>query len=127
VRSDFGAAAVLRGVHCGLGAARINDDDVRLVRIAQHALPHDRVRDARIGADENQHVAQLEIGVGERRRIEAERLLVGDVAVAMHWRVLESQCSAPMPNFHKQPSNAIPRCKSGRCSGTPHSPAHADP
>ena len=28
-------------------------------------------------------------------------------AVAMHWRVLESQCRAPMPNLNRQPSRAI--------------------
>ena len=49
--------------------------------------------DAQVRADEHEHVGLLEVGVGVRRRVEAERLLVGDdrrghalprVAVAVH-------------------------------------------
>lgn len=63
----------------GLGGARIHDDDLGLAAIHHHALPHDGVGDAGVGADENEGVALLEIGVGEGRGVEAEGLFVGDV------------------------------------------------
>ena len=62
----------------GLGRARIDDDDRPAVRVLADALPHDRVRDAEVGADEHHHVRLLEVGVGVGRGVEAERLLVRD-------------------------------------------------
>ncbi len=41
------------------------------------ALPHDRMRDARIRADKDQHIGLFKILVRVRRRVEPERLLVG--------------------------------------------------
>ena len=63
----------------GLGGAGIDDDDLGLAAIHHDALPHDGVGDAGVGADENEGVALLEIGVGEGRGVEAEGLFVGDV------------------------------------------------
>ena len=39
---------VLRGGHRGFRFARIDHDDFRVVRIAQHALPHDGMGDAKV-------------------------------------------------------------------------------
>ena len=84
---------MLRRRHRRLGAARIDDDDFRLMGIHQHALPHDGMGDAQVGADEHDDVGLLEILVGVGRRVEAERLLVSRhgrghalarVAVPMH-------------------------------------------
>ena len=73
-----------------------------------HALPHDRVGDAEIRAEEDEHVALLEIRVGVGRRVEAKGLLCRRRDdVAMHWRVLPSQWIKPMPNFPERPRNAI--------------------
>ena len=49
-----------------------------LMRIAHHPLPEDRMGDAQIAADEHDDVRLFEVGVRVRRRVEAERLLVGD-------------------------------------------------
>ena len=69
---------VLRGLHGGLGEPRVDDDDGGVVGIAEHALPQDGVRDARVRADEHDDVRLLEVAVGVGRRVEPERLLVGD-------------------------------------------------
>ena len=69
---------MLRRRHRRFGRPRIDHDDLRLMRIAHHALPQDRVGDAEIAADEHDHVGLFEIGVGVGRRVEAKRLLVGD-------------------------------------------------
>ena len=69
---------VLRGLHGGLGEARIDDDDRGVAAVAQHALPQDGVRDARVGTDEDDDVRLFEVPVGVGRRVEPERLLVGD-------------------------------------------------
>ena len=69
---------MLRGGHRRFGRPRIDDDDLRPMRIAHHALPQDRMGDAQIAADEHDHVRLFEIGVGVRRGVEAERLLVRD-------------------------------------------------
>src|SRR5262249_40810672 len=62
-------------------------------RILAYALPHDGVRDAWIGTDEDEDVGLLEIGIRIRRRVESEGLLVRNdrrrhalarVAVAVH-------------------------------------------
>src|SRR5438105_7421758 len=70
---------MLRRVHRCLGAAWVENYNFGLVSISQDSLPHDRMGDAEIGADEDEHVRLLEIRVGERRRIEAKALLVGHV------------------------------------------------
>ena len=69
---------VLGGGHRRLGAPGIDDDDRRVVRVRRDAVPHDRVGHAEVGADEDDHVGRLEVGVGVGRRVEPERLLVGD-------------------------------------------------
>jgi hypothetical protein len=61
-----------------LGATWIEHDDARRVFVHHHALPHDGVRDGRIGPDKDQAVGVLEIGVGVGRRVEAERLFISD-------------------------------------------------
>lgn len=71
---------VQRRGHRGLGGARVEHDDFRRTAVAQHALPHDGMRHARVRADEDEDVRLLEVRVGERRRVEAESLLVGDGA-----------------------------------------------
>ena len=48
------------------------------MRIAHHALPQDRMGDAQVRADQDDAVGLLEVLVGVRRGVEAERLLVGD-------------------------------------------------
>ena len=63
---------VLCGCHRRLRLAWIHHDDLRIVRIAQHPLPHDRMRDAGIRANEDQDVALFEIRVSERRRVKTE-------------------------------------------------------
>ncbi len=70
---------VERGGDGGLGAARIEDNDLGGAAVGHHALPHDGVGDARVGTDEDEGVAFLEVGVGEGRGVEAEGLFVGDV------------------------------------------------
>ena len=69
---------VLGGGGCGFGGAGVDDDDLGGVRIAADPLPHDRVGNAEVRSDEHDHVRLLEVGVGVRRRVEAEGLLVGD-------------------------------------------------
>ena len=64
--------------HRSLSEARIDDDDLRLVFVPHDALPHDGMREAQVAADEDDRVGLLEIGVGVRRSVEAERLLVRD-------------------------------------------------
>ena len=71
---------VARCRHGRLGFARIHDDDFGLVRVEFDSLPHNRMGNARIGADEDQHIALLEISIGERRGIEAEGLFIGDMS-----------------------------------------------
>ena len=84
---------MLGGGHGRLGGSRVDDDDLGVVRVATDPLPHDRVGDAQVGADEDDDVGLLEVGVGVRRRVEAEGLFVGNdrgghalagVAVAVH-------------------------------------------
>ena len=70
---------VQRGGHRGFRAPGIDHDDGGRAAVAHHALPHDRVGDAGVGADEDEHVAFLKVRVGERWRIETEGLLVRDV------------------------------------------------
>ena len=67
---------MLRRGHRRFGRPRIDDDDLRLMRIPHHALPEDRMGDAQVAADEHDHVRLFEVGVGVGRGIEAERLLV---------------------------------------------------
>ena len=69
---------MLRRRHRGLRPSRVDHDDFRLMRIAQHPLPHDRMGDAQVRADQHNYVRLFKVGVGVRRRVEAERLLVGD-------------------------------------------------
>ena len=91
---------MLRRGHRRFGRARIDDDDLGLMRIAHHPLPENRMRDAQIAADEHDHVGLFEVGIGVGRGVEAERLLcTPTTAVAMHCRVLPSPCSMPMPNL----------------------------
>src|SRR5262249_13832682 len=44
--------------------------------VPQDSLPKNRMRHAQVGPDENKDIRFLEVVVGERRRIEAERFLV---------------------------------------------------
>ena len=78
------AVSVLRGSMTMIsGCARLRQTRSHMIGCAMH----------RFDADEHEHVGLLEVGVGVRRRVEAERLLVGDdrgghalarVAVAVH-------------------------------------------
>jgi hypothetical protein len=68
---------VLRRRLGGFGATGIDDDNLGTVRVLTHALPHDRVRNAWVGANEKDDVRLFEILVRIRRSIEAERLFVG--------------------------------------------------
>jgi hypothetical protein len=61
-----------------LRRARIDDHDARRARVVQDAPPQDRMRDAQVRADQQDHVGLLEIGVAVGRRVEAEALLVRD-------------------------------------------------
>jgi len=72
-----GDRQMLRGVHRRFGSAGIDHDDLRPPAIAEHPLPQDRMREAQIRTDEHQGIGLLEVRIGERRRVEAERLLVG--------------------------------------------------
>ena len=69
---------VLCGGHSRLGGPRIHHDDLGRVRVAAHALPQNRVCDAQVRPDQDDHVGLLEVGIGIRRRVEAERLFVSD-------------------------------------------------
>ena len=62
--------------HRCLRAARIHDNDLRVALILQHPLPHDRMRNAGIGADENEHITLLKILISERWRIKAKAFFV---------------------------------------------------
>ena len=68
---------MLSGCHRGFRFARINNNDFWIVFIALDALPHDRMSDAEIRTDQDDHIRLLEIGVGVRRRVEPEGFLVG--------------------------------------------------
>ena len=61
-----------------LGGSRVDDDDARPAGVLLDPLPHDGMRDRRVRSHEDEHVRLLEVAVGERRRVEAERLLVGN-------------------------------------------------
>ncbi len=60
-----------------LGRAGIDDDDLRVAFVAHDPLPQDGVGDAQVRADQHDHVAFLEVGVGVGRCVEAKGLLVG--------------------------------------------------
>ena len=47
---------MLRRGHRSLGLTRIDDNDLRPVFVPQHALPHDRMRNAEVGTDEDDHI-----------------------------------------------------------------------
>src|ERR1051325_9870761 len=67
---------VMRRGHGGFGFARIDNNDLGLVRIAQNALPHDRMCGAQVGADENDYVGFLEILVAKMRCVETDTVFV---------------------------------------------------
>ena len=67
-----------RSGHRGFRFARIDDDDLRLMRIAADSLPKDRMSDAQIRTDEDDNVGLLQIVVRVRRRVETKGLLVSD-------------------------------------------------
>ena len=84
---------VQRGRHRRLGAARVDDDDLRRMRIPRDPIPEHGVGDAWVRADQDDAVGFLEVLIGVRRGVEPERLLVGHdrrghalagVAVAVH-------------------------------------------
>src|SRR6202030_2903246 len=67
---------MLRRGHGSLRLPRIDHDDLRMIFVLANALPHDWMRNAKIRTDEDEHIGFLEIFVGIRWRIEAERLFV---------------------------------------------------
>ena len=69
---------VLGRRHRRLGAPGVEHDDLGFVGVAGDALPHDRVGDGQVRADQDDDVGLLEVGVGVGRGVEAEGLLVGD-------------------------------------------------
>ena len=64
------------GGHRGLGLARVNDDDLRVMRIQDDPFPKDRMRDARISPDKDQDIGFFQIFIGIRRRVKTERLFI---------------------------------------------------
>ena len=82
------------------------------------ALPQDRMGDAQVRADEHDHVGLLEVGVGVRRRVEAERLLVGD---DRRWPCTAACCrrraACPCRTWRARRAAPFPRWRSARCSG----------
>ena len=81
----------------GVGAPRVDDDQRRapLLRGAD-AAPQDRVVGRRVRAQQQDAVGQLEVRVGGRRAVGAERRVVGgDGADDMHSRELESTLLVP--------------------------------
>src|SRR5438445_708905 len=114
--------------HGGFRLARVHHDDFRPVLVPHDALPHDRVRDARVCADEHQHVALLKIRVGERRRVKPERFLVGDVrrghalarvAVAMQ----PAYAEFPGPLHQVRGERPVPLPEEGILPGSIHAAA----
>ena len=89
---------MLRRRHRRLGHPWIDDDDLRVVRIAQHPLPQDRMRNAEVCADQNDDVRFLEVAVGVGRRVEAECLLVGD----HRCRHALTRVAVPMAHAHAE-------------------------
>ena len=69
-RSSVGSADDRRR-HRGFGFPRIDDDDGRILRILHNALPHDRMRDARVRSDKDQHIRLFR---NLRRYTEAHRI-----------------------------------------------------
>ena len=67
-----------RGVHRGFGHPRIDDDDLRRMRIPHDAFPHDGMGDAQVAAHEHDHVRLFKVGIGVGRGIESEGLFVSD-------------------------------------------------
>src|SRR5260370_34495088 len=67
---------MLRRGHRSLRLPRIDHDDLRMIFVLANALPHDWMRNAKVRTDEHEHIGFLEIFVGIRWRIEAERLFV---------------------------------------------------
>src|SRR5258706_4318629 len=68
-----------RRCHRGFGFPWIDNNDGWISRILHNALPHDWMRDARVRSDKDERVRLLEISVSIRRRVESERLLVGNM------------------------------------------------
>jgi hypothetical protein len=71
----FDGVVLARG-HSGLGLTGIDHDDLWVILVLANALPHDRMRDAEVRANENECVGFLEILIGVRRRVEPERFFV---------------------------------------------------
>jgi hypothetical protein len=71
---------MLGGTHGGLGAARVQDENLRAICVSQNALPHDRMGDTGIGPNKDQYVSQFEIRIRKRRGVESEALFVGHVS-----------------------------------------------
>ena len=63
---------MLRGLHCRLGGAWIDDDDLGAMRIVDDALPHNGMRNAQIAPHKHDARRLLEIRIGVGRRVEAE-------------------------------------------------------
>ena len=68
---------VERGRHRRLGPARVDDDDLRAVRVPRDPLPEHRVGDAGVRADQDDAVRLFEVLIRVGRGVEPERLLVG--------------------------------------------------
>ena len=66
-----------RGRHRRLGPARVDDDDLRVVRIPRDPLPEHRVGDAGVRPDQDDTVGLFKILVRVWWGVESERLLVG--------------------------------------------------
>ena len=75
LRSD---REVERGCHRRLGPARVDDEDLGVVRVPRDPLPEHRVGDARVRPDQDDAVRFFEVLIRVGRGVEPERLLVGD-------------------------------------------------
>ena len=93
---------MLGGSHGGFGAARVHDYDPWLILVSQDALPHNRVSDAGIGADKNQHISQFEICVRKWRGVEPEALFIRDVCCGHALACVGVAVDGANPEFPKR-------------------------